>query len=63
MITTEFFKTLKEAEGFCPICRSKYIFSLDKLGTVNEFKSWLNDAIASDRKGIKGVRAVVVIYR
>lgn len=63
MVTTEFFRTLKEAEGFRPICRAKYIFSLDKLGTVNEFKSWLNDAIASERKGLEGARAVVVMYR
>ena len=63
MITTEFFKTLREAEGFQPICKAKYIFSVDKRGTVNEFNSWLNDAIASDRKGIEGVRAVVVMYR
>jgi len=63
MITTEFFKTLKEAEGFQPICKSRDIFSLDKRGTVKEFNSWLNDAIASERKGLEGVRAVVVMYR
>ena len=63
MITTEFFKTLKAAEEFKPICNAKYIFSLDKRGTVTEFKMWLNDAIASDRQGINGVRAVVVMYR
>lgn len=63
MITTEFFKTLKEAEGFQPICKAKYIFSIDKRGTAKEFKSWLNDAIASERKGLEGVRAVVVMYR
>jgi hypothetical protein len=63
MITTEFFKTLKAVEEFKPICNAKDIFSLDKRGTVKEFKSWLNDAIASDRQGINGVRAVVVMYR
>lgn len=63
MITTEFFKTLKEAENFHPICKAKCICGLDKPGTVREFKSWLNDAIASERKGLEGVRAVVIMLR
>lgn len=62
--TTEFFKTLKEAEGFRPICRDKEIYSLDKPGTVLAFISERDHAIYNEcRNEAKGTRAVVIMYR
>lgn len=63
-ITTEFFRTLKEAEEFKPICNLKNVFGKDKPGTVEAFKFWLYDAISYGReKEVKNARAVVVMYR
>lgn len=64
MRTTEFFKTLKEAEGFRPICNDKEIFSLDKRGTVLAFIGERDFAVYNEhRNEAKGSRAVVVMYR
>jgi hypothetical protein len=63
MATTEFFKTLAEAEAFQPICLGKDVFGLDKPGTVRKFREWQDDAIANERYYAEKARAVVVIYR
>lgn len=64
MITTEFFKTLKEAEEFKPICVDKEIYSLDKRGTVFAFMCERDFAIYYEcRNEAKESRAVVLMYR
>lgn len=64
MITTEFFKTLKEAEEFKPICNEKEVFSLDKFGTIRDFRMWHDEAVSCGRfSDGMDYRAVVVIYR
>ena len=64
MVTTEFFKTLKEAEEFKPICNYKEVYSLDKPGTVLAFISERDFAIYNEcRNEAKGARAVVLMYR
>lgn len=65
MISTEFFKTLKEANEFRPCgCRCWDVYSLDKPGTVNKFRAWQDDALAHDRYNeARDAHAVVVIYR
>ena len=66
-LTTEFFKTLKEAEGFASAFNRKYVitevFSLDKRGTVARFRSERDDALAWERHEALDARAVVCIYR
>lgn len=63
MITTEFFKTLKEAKGFKPICIDKEIYSLDLPGTEKKFRSEQNEALQYCRHEALNARAVVVMYR
>ena len=63
MITTEFFRTVKEAEAFQP-CGVvwKEVYSLDKPGSERKFLEERDDAISHERK-ISGFRAVVKIWR
>lgn len=65
MPTTEFFKTLSEAEAFKPSrILGKAIYGLDKRGTEKKFREWRDDAIAFARYAeTKDARAVVVIWR
>lgn len=66
-MTTEFFKTLKEAEGFASQYNPKYVptevYSMDKPGTARKFKIEQDDAIAWGRYYVNWARAVVVLYR
>ena len=66
--STEFFKTLAEAEAFspCGVCW-KEVYSLDKPGTIKKFKEYRDDAMFWER--YRGgfleneARAVVVFGR
>ena len=66
-MSTEFFKTLKEAEGFAsqynPKCTPTVVYGLDKPGTVKQFRAEQNDAISWGRRESYSARAVVVLYR
>ena len=62
--TTEFFKTLEEAEAFKPICSYKEVYGLEKPGTVLAFISEKNFSIYNEgRNEAKGSRAVVKMWR
>ena len=66
-MTTEFFKTLKEAEEFALQYNPNHVltdvYSLDKPGTARKFKTEQDDAIACGRCYANSARAVVVLYR
>ena len=64
-LSTEFFKTLQEAETFkpCGVC-FKEIYSLDKRGTVKKFREYQDEAFFYGRNEAYNARAVVVfMYR
>lgn len=65
MPSTEFFKTLAEAEAFQPArILGKEVYGLDKRGTAKKFREWRDDAISFARYAeTKDARAVVVIWR
>lgn len=66
-MSTEFFKTLKEAESFAAGFNPKHVlaevYSLDKPGTVKQFLQERDAAIAWERREADGARAVVAIFR